>query len=286
MNYGKSLSEQELKSIASVLGATESILSKANLKDLMIQEKLHIADDGYRSNQYVYRLGLNKRDWLYNCFADTCNQEQSFDKIYCFIEAAMNPIRYAANSDRSRYFSLKEELNKVLLLIGLFVDERGKLLPTKQASTLEEVDERVNHLNAELQKRCIHYEVKKYCKKELLQKDFFDAVFEASKGLAQRVREISGMQGDGGQLFQQAFSLKNPSLFFNSLRTESEKSEFTGLSELLQAIFHLVRNPAAHTPKINWKVEEEKALDILTVISFAHKYLDECRQMLGKLTQQ
>ena len=42
MNYGKSLSEQELKSIASVLGATESILSKANLKDLMIQEKLHI----------------------------------------------------------------------------------------------------------------------------------------------------------------------------------------------------------------------------------------------------
>ena len=39
MNYGKSLSEQELKSIASVLGATESILSKANLKDLMIQEK-------------------------------------------------------------------------------------------------------------------------------------------------------------------------------------------------------------------------------------------------------
>lgn len=286
MNYRKSLSEQELKSIASVLGATESILSKANLKDLMIQEKLHIVDNGYRSNQYVYWLGLNKRDWLYNCFAETCNQEQSFDKIYRFIEAAMNPIRYAADSDRSKYFSLKEELNKVLLLIGLFVDERGKLLPTKQASTLEEVDERVNHLNAELQKRCIHYEVKKYCKKELLQKDFFDAVFEASKGLAQRVREISGMQGDGGQLFQQAFSLKNPSLFFNSLRTESEKSEFTGLSELLQAIFHLVRNPAAHTPKINWKVEEEKALDILTVISFAHKYLDECRQMPGKLTQK
>ena len=123
MNYGKSLSEQELKSIASVLGATESILSKANLKDLMIQEKLHIVDDGYRSNQYVYRLGLNKRDWLYNCFAETCNQEQSFDKVYRFIEAAMNPIRYAADSDRSKYFSLKEELNKVLLLIGLFVDE-------------------------------------------------------------------------------------------------------------------------------------------------------------------
>ena len=283
MSYGRSLSEQELKSIACVLGATGSVLSKANLKDLMIQEKLCIADDGYRSNQYTYQLGLNKRDWLYKCFAETCNREHSFDKIYRFIEATMNPIRYAADSDRSMYISLKEELNKVLLLIGFYVDETGKLLPTKKATTLEEVDERVNHLNAELQKRCIHYEVKKYCKKELLQKDFFDAVFEASKGLAQRVREISGLQGDGGQLFQQAFSLKNPSLFFNSLQTDSEKSEFTGLSELLQSIFHLVRNPAAHTPKINWKVDEEKALDILTIISFAHKYLDECHQMPGRL---
>lgn len=126
----------------------------------------------------------------------------------------MNPIRYAATSDRSKYVLLKEELNKVLLLIGFYVDERGKLFPTQKASTLEEVDERVNHLNAELQRRCIHYEVKKYCKKELLQKDFFDAVFEASKGIAQRVREISGMQGDGGQLFQQAFSLKESELVF------------------------------------------------------------------------
>ena len=50
----------------------------------------------------------------------------------------------------------------------------------------------------------------------------------------------------------------------------------------MEAIFHLVRNPAAHTPKINWKVDEAKALDVLTLISFAHKYLDECHKMPGK----
>lgn len=44
----------------------------------------------------------------------------------------------------------------------------------------------------------------------------------------------------------------------------------------------MVRNPAAHTPKINWKAEEIKALDILTLISFAHKYLDECYPMPNK----
>lgn len=71
-------------------------------------------------------------------------------------------------------------------------------------------------------------------------------------------------------------------LFFNSMQTDSERSEFTGLKELMEAIFHLVRNPAAHTPKINWKVEESKALDILTLISFTHKYLDVCHKMPGK----
>ena len=38
----------------------------------------------------------------------------------------------------------------------------------------------------------------------------------------------------------------------------------------------MARNPAAHNPKVNWHIEETKALDILTVISFANKYLDEC----------
>lgn len=70
-------------------------------------------------------------------------------------------------------------------------------------------------------------------------------------------------------------------IFFNTLQTESENSEFKGLKELLEAIYHLIRNPAAHTPKINWKVDEEKAMDILTMISFAHKYLDVCCKMPG-----
>lgn len=66
------------------------------------------------------------------------------------------------------------------------------------------------------------------------------------------------------------------------MQTDSKKSEFTGLKELMEAIFYLVRNPAAHTPEVNWKVDEAKVLNILTLISFAHKYLDECHKMSGK----
>ena len=44
-----------------------------------------------------------------------------------------------------------------------------------------------------------------------------------------------------------------------------------------------VKDYCGLAPKINWKVDETKALDILTLISFAHKYLDECHRMPNKL---
>lgn len=175
-----------------------------------------------------------------------------------------------------------EGVNKVLLLAGLEVTKEGKLIEVIQAKTLDEVDRKVNYLQRQLYNRAIHSEVQKYCIKDYLQKDYYDAVFEAAKGLAERVRQITGLVSDGGTLFQTAFAKNDPYLFFNSMQTDSEKSEFIGLKELMEAIFHLVRNPATHTPKINWKVDEAKTLDVLTLISFAHKYLDECHKIPGK----
>jgi uncharacterized protein (TIGR02391 family) len=66
------------------------------------------------------------------------------------------------------------------------------------------------------------------------------------------------------------------------MQAQSEKSEHIGVQELLKAITHLFRNPPAHTPKINWRTDETRALDALTIISLAHKYLDECHRMPGR----
>jgi uncharacterized protein (TIGR02391 family) len=101
-------------------------------------------------------------------------------------------------------------------------------------------------------------------------------VFEAAKGVAQRVRNISGLQSDGSALFKTAFLIKASHIFMNNLQTNNEISEHNSLKELLEAIFHLVRNPAAHTPKINWCTKETEELDVLKMISWAHKYLDKC----------
>ena len=272
----KSLNEQELKAICDVLAHTNEGFTKSELSNLLRQCRIAIVDDGSSSNGYTYTTGLNKRDWLCNCLATEINTHKSFDKIYMFIEMALKPIAHTNVTKRDRYEHLFEEFNKVLLLIGLEITRSGVLQEAVKAQTLDEVDRRVNNLRKKLFDRAIHHEVEKYCIKDYLRKDYYDTVFEAAKGLAERVRLITGLTTDGGTLFQTAFSKSNPYLFFNALKTDSEKSEFTGLKELLDAIFHLVRNPAAHTPKINWKANETKALDILTLISFAHKYLDEC----------
>lgn len=278
----KVIDEQQLKAICDVLGETNRGYTKTELTRLLQQSGIELVSDGRQSNGYTYQLGLNKRDWLYNCLANEINKNHSLVRVYMFIEKALNPVAFTNEENRAKYEYLFEETNKALLLAGMEVTKEGKLIETVQAKTLDEVDRRVNSLKRELYNRSIHSEVQKYCIEDYLRKDYYDAVFEAAKGLAERVRQITGLTTDGGTLFQTAFSKNDPYLFFNGLQTDSEKSEFTGLKELLEAIFHLVRNPAAHTPKVNWKVDEAKALDILTLISFAHKYLDECHKMPGK----
>jgi uncharacterized protein (TIGR02391 family) len=180
------------------------------------------------------------------------------------------------------YEYLLEETNRVLVLAGLSIDKTGTIVAVVSAATLDEADKRVNSLKQKLYHRAIHNEVTKYCVKDYLRKDYYDAVFEAAKGLAERIRKLSGLDLDGSALFQTVFSTKTPYLAFNNLKTDSERSEISGLKELCDAIFHLIRNPAAHTPKINWKTDETKALDVLTLVSFAHKYLDECFVVPGK----
>lgn len=273
----KQIEQQYLNALCNILADTDQGLTESEIRLKLGQCSIEPVDKGNRSNGYVYQKGLSKRDWLYNCFASEIKRKRSSEAIYRFIENALNPVNFTQDDKRQKYKFLFDGVNKVLLLIGLEIQENGKVREVKKAETLDEVDRRVKSLEQKLTDRNIHPEVKKYCIRDYMQKDYFDAVFEAAKGVAQRVRDITGLATDGGELFQTAFCRKDPYLYFNLLKTESEISEFSGLKELLEAIFHLVRNPAAHSPKINWNVEEEKALDVLTLISVAHKYLDECK---------
>jgi len=284
VNISKALDERQLKAICGVLAHTDKGYTKKDIGRLLGECRITAVDDGRRTygNGLAYQIGNNKRDWLYNCFAEEMNKSRSTQKVFLFIEKAMNPVSFTGEESRQQYAYFMDELNKILVLIGFSIDNTGKLSEVTRATTLDEADRRVNGLKQQLYYRAIHSEVTRYCIKDYLRKDYYDAVFEASKGLAERVRVISGLKDDGGKLFQTAFSTKDPYVFINMMKTDSEKNEFIGVGKLLESITNLLRNPAAHTPKINWKTDEAKALDALTLISIAHKYLDECHPIPGK----
>ena len=77
-------------------------------------------------------------------------------------------------------------------------------------------------------------------------------------------------------MVDEAFSFKSiPHLALNSLQTESEQSEQKGFMNLLKGLFGTFRNTTAHAPKIMWSIEEEDALDILSLVSLVHRRLDK-----------
>ena len=224
MNQRKCLDEQKIKAICDVVAHTSKGLTKKRLTTLLSQCKICVVNDGNVQSQLGYTIGLNKRDWLYNCLVTEINKNRSYYNFFKFLQAVLNPASYTSNDDRDNYRYLFEETNKVLLFAGFTIDQSGKLLEVSQAHTLAEVDKRVNHLRKALYDRAIHSEVQKYCIDDYLRADYYDALFEAAKGLAERVRQISGLTTDGGALFQVAFSKNDPYIFFNAMKTDSECS--------------------------------------------------------------
>ena len=210
---------------------------------------------------------------LYWIFSSVQRHDKCANRILDFIRSFLAPARFVnRNADFEAH---RAELNTVLALSGLEYGADGNFRNCPVAETLTEAERRANAIQAKFRGRRIHPEVFKYCKAELMHDNYFHAVFEASKGLAQRIRTMSGVDGDGAGLVDKVFSTGHPLLAFNSLQTETERTEHKGFAFMLKGCFIAIRNPLAHEPKIMWEGEDDAA-DYFTLISLLHNKLDEC----------
>ena len=210
---------------------------------------------------------------LHWVFSDSQRQHGCANRIIDFIQSFLAPGRFVGNS--SEFEGHRTNLNAILSLSGLEYGKDGKFRMVTMATTLDQAEARLKTIQHKLRGRAIHAEVTKYCSTELFQNNYFHAVFEASKGLAQRIRDLSGIEGDGAALVDKVFSIENPILALNFLKSDTEKSEHKGFAQLLKGCFAAVRNPLAHEPKILWDGEEDAA-DYFTLISLLHRKLDSC----------
>lgn len=216
-----------------------------------------------------------KRRRIYWVFLDCQNRDGCANLVVDFIRAYLTPSRFVGRSQD--FDAHRRELNTILAFSGLEYGADGQFRQVEVAATLDEAERRVRTIRSKFQGRRMHPEVVKYCSAELMQDNYFHALFEAAKGLAQRIRIMSGVKADGASLIDRVFSIDRPRLALNALRTETERSEHKGFSALLKGCFVAIRNPLAHEPKILWEGEDDAA-DYLSLISLLHRKLDQCVQ--------
>lgn len=222
---------------------------------------------------------MTKWKRLHNAFVEFQNEHQVGNHVVVFIRRAMDPARYVGEPTVFR--SRRDRLNFVLAFCGMALGEDGQIRRADAAQTIDQALERANRLHAALIQRSVHADVLKFCKAELLQDNYFHAVFEAMKSITAKVRSLSGLTSDGCDLAHDAFGQKfgDPLLAINPFQTETQKGEQYGFMNLLKGLYGTIRNPLAHDPKIEWDMTEQDALDILTTISLVHRKLDQAHRL-------
>lgn len=263
----KSLDQGSLESICKTLGETNNGLSGTEITK-------------YLAECNIKDLQLNSTKWkrLYDALYSKQTEDRCSNNVLAFIKYVMRPSRHI---HRKEWFeNIRTELNYILSFEGFELTESGELKQADKVQTFDEAEARAQNLRKTLLDRKIHPDVLAFCRAELLVDNYFHAVFEATKSIAEKIRIKTNLTTDGAELIDQAFSYKGkiPYLALNKLTTESEESEQKGFMNLLKGVFGTFRNTTAHAPKITWNIDEQDALDILSTVSLIHRKLDKAAE--------
>ncbi len=258
------LTDNQLMEISKILGDTTSGFTGREIAALLAH--CGLPDPGE----------MTKRDRLFYGLRDGQAADGSSARVARLVQEAMDPVRYRGNL--GLFEERRHELNLTLAFAGIRVRPDGKLEPVAPASTLSEAQQRASKLRAELARRGISGDVLAFCRPELLDGNYFHAVFEATKSVAQKIRDRTGLTTDGQALVEEALGIRNnrtPMLAWNSLATDTDRSEHRGVALMISGSFAYFRNLPAHVPKIGFRnVTEDEALELLTIVSFLHRRLD------------
>jgi hypothetical protein len=171
---------QRLMSIAKILGETTSGLTGPEIGYLLQDSRIEDVDPAN-----------TKWKRLFNAFVNNQNAKKYGNHIVMFITRALNPVSYTGKP--AVFNARREQLNAVLLFCGMSVGDDGKMHRVTPATNLGDALARASRLHAALESRQVHDDVLTLCRAELLQSNYFHAVFEALKSIAAKIRLMSGL---------------------------------------------------------------------------------------------
>ena len=254
-----------LRGIADVLGATDDGLKGSEIAHNLAQVRVLDVNPG-----------MTKRRRLFNALTERQNKDRVGNCVVAFMTETMSPVHY--RDDPAGFSRRQADLNEVLVFAGYCINDEGKVERPRggKASTLDEAAERANTIRVELRRRDTHPDVLRYCTVELLMKNNFHALLEASKSMPDRIRLMTGETSDGAELIQATVTPSSgPLVAINAGATETDRKEQSGFANLIIGLLGLYRNPTAHDPKLHRTVSDKELLEALTTMSMVHRRLDD-----------
>lgn len=253
-----------LRRISEVLGDTETGLTGREIAALL--QEAGIEDPGE----------MTKRDRLFEALRARQVRDGAANAVLACVRLALSPDRFLDAPEAFDHWRMP--INEALAFSGLMISEKGEIrCLQKAASTLSEARIRANRFREALRARGVHHLVIAGCAAEIEDENYFHAVFETTKGLADRLRSLSGLNEDGRTLVDRALGRSGglPVVAMNRLESRTDQSEHDGYANMLRGLFGAFRNTTAHRPKVAWPISEADALDMMSTASLLHRRLDQ-----------
>ncbi len=240
---------------------------KEGLTDIQIEE---ILSGGWRLPEpkpYVHYW-----DRLYAILEFNQNQNNNANIIVLFMK---NALQYLRRLDKDKFQNQKDKLHLIISPLGLEIHDNGVISALPKVDTIKEQEYRTNKFRSTTVDRKMHPEIISICRQDIMLENYFPVISDATKSIADKIRDKTGLTEDGVSLVDLAFNLQNPLLAINSLKSESEILEQIGLINLIKAMFSMFRRTTANEPEVKWPIDEQDALDLLTSLSYIHRKLDK-----------
>jgi uncharacterized protein (TIGR02391 family) len=256
----------QLEQIAKTLGDTEKGLSGIEI-------------DHFLENSSIENIspGITKWKRLYNAFINSQNTILCANHVINFIRLAMTPSRYTGDTEKFKI--LQEKLNKTLFFSGFELQDDGMLHTVAKSNTLSDAVQRAARFKSLLEIRNVHADVLEFANAEIIQDNYFHAVFEAMKSISYKLRQLSCSFADGSDLVDFSLLGNEPAVIINEYHTQTQIGEQKGFANILKGLYGTFRNPLSHESKIKWEMNEQDALDIMSTISLIHRKLDKARRV-------
>lgn len=187
------LTDAVLRRVCDVLAATSGGLTNKEIANLL--QDAGIPDPTPRDAGPGTYVMVNKRDRLHTALAEAQRQTGASNHVVWFIRAAMHPARYDDNP--GLLAERRERINVALAFASLELREDNRMQRVKPAATLSEAQRRARQLQSILKDRGAHPRLLAACVDEIADENYFHAVLEAAKSLAEEIRQRTGSRLDG-----------------------------------------------------------------------------------------